>query len=200
MERGFGRGSRSVDPREIAVLEQRPRGLNEARQRAVGIRGQESARNHDRLGVLNVELVGETVDRVNPEHVDSCVGANVARRVRQYDRTVYGSIRAFAVVGLEIANVPGRLVDVGSIGVPSTLELEDEDGPTHKEHDVGTSELEWEFVLEDGGVVRRERVVEENLADLPLQWRDRQIPGTDLLRRYVAKEVLERAPDHKCWR
>ena len=56
--------------------------------------------------------------------------------------------------------------------VAATLEFQNKDGATHQEHDVWTAVLERKLVLEDGGVVRGDRVLEEDLADLTLQWRD----------------------------
>ena len=144
---------------------------------------------------MNVQLLGQTVDRVDSEDVDAGVRPDVAVGLGEYDRAMNRSVGALAVIGLEITNVPGGLVDVGSIGVSSTLELQNQDGSAHEKHDVGASELEWKFVFEDRGVVGRQRVVEQNLADLPLQRRDGQIPGTDLFRRHVAEEVLQGAPD-----
>ena len=134
------------------------------------------------------------------EDVDAGVLPDVAVGVREHDRAVNWSVGALAVICPEITNVPGGLVDVGSIGVLSALELENQDSPAHEEHHVRASKLEWELVLEDGGVTRRHRVVEQNLADLPLQRRDGQIPGTDLFRRDVAEEVLQGAPDPECRR
>jgi hypothetical protein len=104
---------------------------------------------------VDIELVGQGINRIDPEHVDAGVGADIAGGDCQDDRAVHRPVRAFTVVGLEVANVPGGLIDVGPVGVSSTLELEDEDRPAHEQDDVGAPELQRELVLKDGRVVSR---------------------------------------------
>jgi hypothetical protein len=108
---------------------------------------------------------------------------------------VHGSVGALAVIRSQVADVASRLVDIRPICVAATLELQDQHSSTHQQHDVRTAELERKLVLQDGGVVRGERVLDEDLADLALKRRDGLIPRPDLFSRDFPEEVLERAPD-----
>ena len=168
---GFRGGGGPMNARKVAMLEQRPRGFDEAWQGTIGIRRQEAAWDDDRVRVVNVKLLGEASLR-RSRAMDPGVRADVPRRFRQHDRAVHGPIGALAVIRPQVTDVTGGLIDVGPIGVAATLEFQNKDGATHQEHDVWTAVLERKLVLEDGGVVRGDRVLEEDLADLTLQWRD----------------------------
>jgi len=192
---GPGRCRGTVDPGQRALLEQQARRLDEAGQRPVRVGGEEPAGADHRCRVADVEPLGELVDGVDAEHVDPRVRADVAARPAEDDSAVDRSARALAMVGAQVAHVAGRLVDVRPLGAGPALELEHQNGAAHEQHDVGPPELERQFVLEDGRVVGRDRVLEEDLADLALQGRDRQVPGADLLGRDLAQEVLQRAAD-----
>ena len=104
---------------------------------------------------MDVKLVGQAIDCIDPEDMDAGIRPDVATGLGQYDRAVHGLVGALAVICLEITHVSGGLVDIGPIGVTATFELENKDGTAHQQNHVRTAKLEWKLVLEDCGVVRR---------------------------------------------
>jgi hypothetical protein len=106
---------------------------------------------------------------------------------------VNGTLLALTVVGLQIAPIGRRLVDVGPVGKGLALQLEDEHAAVCEKDDVRPAELERELVLEDDGVVAGRSIQLEDLADLTLKRRDRLVPRMHLRESDLPEERLERA-------